>query len=405
MRAGLAAASPEPPPPGPPPQGRRSSLDTLPLEVLEAVVSCHRRGDLATLASCAAAARGCDSVCAPLLKRVVACRGCGAPLLHPRELQRAQAAPRGRIFEDGPGLALAAWPPMGQSSLRTVDVAAPEQRGSLRLLRWLLTAAGGPLGRCPDEAEVQQLLPAQEGEGREERQLASSGDNAVWRGLALQRLRCDVCGLYLGERLALSEAVPSEGGEAGRPPGGIGNGQCAVLCATYLQELDDEGPCRDLPTPLRCAGARRRRGQPGPCGQVLCDGGAVLSKLHCWCPPDGVMQDAWYVNGFVADSVAYGPARRRQLAQGLMEVSDASCTVCGGIVGWRFERDLDSAQRNRHQVGRCGLCTSSILELQGGHHQPPRFLATQLQDVDEMSEASLSDHDMLEPEEAMRADL
>lgn len=48
------------------------------------------------------------------------------------------------------------------------------------------------------------------------------------------------------------------------------------------------------------------------------------------------------------------------LAQGLMEVANVSCSACSGVVGWKFVRDLRPSQSNRNQVGRFGLCTSSI---------------------------------------------
>lgn len=118
--------------------------------------------------------------------------------------------------------------------------------------------------------------------------------------------------------------------------------------------------------PLHCSGARRRRGRPGtPCGQLLCHSRDVLSRQHCWAPPGGPTEDAWYLNGFVEDSVVVEPGHPERLAQGPMEVADVSCSRCLGVVGWKFCSDLGAVRRNRHQVGRFGLCLSSIVQSSG----------------------------------------
>lgn len=157
----------------------------------------------------------------------------------------------------------------------------------------------------------------------------------------------------------------------------------SFLCQSYVRLFDLDGPCGERPAPLRCSGARRTKGQ-GECGQLLCDRGDVLSQLHTWSPPGSDVEDAWYVNSLLPDSVHVGTPRRERLAQGLMEVADVQCAACGGFVGWHFVRDLNPTQPNRHQVGRFGVCTSSILEL-ASRRRGPRTAS--LRFVEELADA------------------
>merc|ERR1719356_179564 len=43
-----------------------------------------------------------------------------------------------------------------------------------------------------------------------------------------------------------------------------------------------------------------------------------------------------------------------------MRVADVRCAKCLGYVGWQFAEDLSPGLPNRNQVGRFGLCLSSI---------------------------------------------
>lgn len=297
------------------------SFQALPREVVDATLSFFRRGDLRTLASCAAAAQSLRPHCAPMLNQVLACRHCSAPLFHPRELRSGEAP--GRIFKDGPVLSVAVWPPLqSESKLCTRDLSAIEARWNPRLLHQL----GAAVRWLHD---VEGLPPRED-----------------W---LIQHLFCGGCHLYLGER-----AAPRPGS---LPSGSVAETGGAFVCAAYVRRLDGLGPC-EVPKPLRCSGARGG----AVCGQVLSDMNDVLSWHHSWSPPGGPVEDAWYVNSMVEGSAHVGPPRRRRLAQGPMEVADVFCSVCDGVVGWRFARDLDPAQTNRNQLGRFGICRSSILE-------------------------------------------
>lgn len=326
-----------PPLQGPCGSSQAPLLGKLPPEVMESVLLHLRRRDLLTLARCAACARGLRRHCAPLLHRVYACRQCGAPLYHPRDLEGSTPSGVRRILEDGPvvGFRLPRPLPAQGSCLEAVESKAEGSWQDARLLQILCGA-------------VRRL-----GEGETKAEAAAGGvrgEAVAAVAPRLQRLACGRCRLYLGECVAAAEPpAPALGAVPGY----------AFLCCSYVRCLDAEGPCCEEPAALRCSGARRARGS-GACGQVLCDRADVLSRRHCWAPPGGATEDAWYVNGLAPGSVAVGPARAARLAQGPMEVADVSCTACLGIVGWKFVRDLDVAERNRNQVGRFGLCTSSI---------------------------------------------
>merc|ERR1712008_105186 len=162
-----------------------------------------------------------------------------------------------------------------------------------------------------------------------------------------QHLSCGRCDLYIGER-----AVSNSGATV------------SFVCQNYLRQLDNFGPCSEKPWPLLCTGARRERGN-GTCGQKLCDMQDVLSRRHCWAPPGGTLEDAWYVNGLVQDNVEVAVARAHRLAQGRMEVADVSCKACSAIIGWQFVTDLETSLCNRNQVGRFGLCVSSLMDSRG----------------------------------------
>merc|ERR1712008_83249 len=162
-----------------------------------------------------------------------------------------------------------------------------------------------------------------------------------------QHLSCGRCDLYIGER-----AVSNSGATV------------SFVCQNYLRQLDNFGPCSEKPWPLLCTGARRERGN-GTCGQKLCDMQDVLSRRHCWAPPGGTLEDAWYVNGLVQDNVEVAVARAHRLAQGRMEVADVSCKACSAIIGWQFVTDLEKSLCNRNQVGRFGLCVSSLMDSRG----------------------------------------
>lgn len=302
-------------------------LSGLPPEVLAYILGQHRRGDLRDIANSAAAASTLYIHCKPLLQRVHACRQCDAPLYHPRCMLDARTTSllASRPFaSDGHATVLSKLPLIadGASFLHRVDVPSAELDGL-----------------CLDDLRLKRALARFVSK--------SHGEKYKETDLVLQRLVCRRCQLYLGECVATAQATADSAPFA------------AFICRGYTRELDDEGPCNEAPKPVYCSGARRLRGR-GPCGQLLCDLRSVLSRQHCWSPPGGSTESAWYINGYVEGSVSVGTPRRQRLAQGPMEVADVSCTACLGVVGWQFVKDLDQWQANRNQVGRFGFCTSSI---------------------------------------------
>jgi len=298
---------------------RTASVSTVPPEVLSSVASFHRRGDVATLAQCAAVSRMLCSHYAPLLHRVFTCRACHAPLFHRREVEVHLNMSSHRMLEDGPAMAI--WPP---SKLRKENV--PVHCHNVQSLIQLAK-------------EAQTLHRASTLQDFCEN---ASSDSTL--SATVNNLECDNCGLFIGLSIFHQKA-------------------CMEFVVAHIVSLIlIDGPCTAAAASLHCSGARRVRGQ-GTCGQVLCDRDDVLSKCHCWRPPGGALEPAWYVNGIKDGSAIIGEARRQHLAQGLMEVSDVSCSACGGVIGWYFSNDCDPCHRNKHQTGRFGLCTSSLLEL------------------------------------------
>lgn len=250
--------------------GGASSLCSLPAEVLDRVVRCHKQGDLAALAVSAASCSLLEAFCRPLLNWSTCCRGCGTRLLRPKDLCRKSTT---SDFEDGPGLRL-------------------KTSGALRFERG--------------------------------------------------NLHCPACSRLLGRET--QRDVHSE----------------SMLCESYLQHLDGEASEGFWPQPqaqLRCSGAR---GMKKACGQVLCTQSDVLSRRHCWQPPGGCLEEAWYINGFGPGAVVAGVVATMELAQGRMKICDVSCASCQAVLGWQFLEDLTQNFRNAHQVGRFGLVRSSI---------------------------------------------
>eukprot|EP00747_Dinoflagellata_sp_TGD_P069134 gnl/TRDRNA2_/TRDRNA2_156002_c0_seq1.p1 gnl/TRDRNA2_/TRDRNA2_156002_c0~~gnl/TRDRNA2_/TRDRNA2_156002_c0_seq1.p1 ORF type:complete len:476 (+),score=54.05 gnl/TRDRNA2_/TRDRNA2_156002_c0_seq1:68-1495(+) len=342
------------------PDSRRTPLlSVLPPEVVEMIISFHRAGDLHAVANCAATARAFAAPAAPLLCRIYQCRQCSAPLFHRADLIRPRAGTAGGgrtlCLADGPAFKVETWPSRRcvKSQLRTAEPPACARGRDGPLRRRLAEAAGWqprPLQRSSDE-EPQPLSP---------NVLARSRETPLSR----HWLECGNCGLYLGERaepnMSSSSLASVIGSSVGRLVGdGSTRSGVTFICRAYVCEADPWGPIGLASVPLRCTGARRRCGT-GRCGQVLAYDTDVLSTRHCWSPPNGSIEAAWYVNGVVRDSVVVGPARRERLGQGPMAVADMHCSACGGSVGWKFVEDFDSVQRNRNQVGRFGLCTSSL---------------------------------------------
>lgn len=297
-------------------------LARLPFEILEHLTFLFRRGDVLTLSRMAATNSVISSLCSPLLYRVYACRQCSTPIAHPQDMIFRRWP---NLFEDGPvlGFPLAIG---GKSNTSTLASEGISQKPSFYDDSLAL--------RLTDL--VHQIR-------------GNSTTSANHLPLQLQHLYCKSCDLYLGNHISSPSAdMATEKGEG-----------FAFICARYTQMLDSEGPCKDASTVIRCSGARRLCGTSS-CGQPLCERNSVLSTRHSWSPPGGRTEDAWFVNGFFSGSVDVGPARIAQLTQGTMEVADVSCSACRGVVGWKFVKDLDKNGRNRNQVGRCGLCTSSI---------------------------------------------
>lgn len=374
---------------------QRSLQLRLPPEVIEAIVHLHRRGELRTLAACAATCRLFQRICRPLLARAVQCRACRAPLLHARDVDLSATgldgplgfgAVRMRLFEDGPALVLAGRQPslvprpgglLVPSMLRAQDATAGIQHACRAAVR-LLTHLAESRHQQAQKPKRTRPRAAAMALGEESAQDSSSGSDqeapaaatAVSQGRShFEMLSCGGCGLFLGERWS---------GGPGRHEAAEGP-SITVLCAHYLREVDEEGPTKERHFPLHCSGARRQRQVPGApagsaCGQLLACLGDVLSKQHCWRPVGGSIEDAWYLNSFQPGAVSAGPNYARRLGQGPMEVRNVWCTSCGANVGWQFAKDLTAGQRNKHQVGRYGLCGSSIQELRSAADLPPPFM-------------------------------
>lgn len=281
----------------------------LPPEVLISVLRRFRRGDLCSLARCACLCKNLHEPCKPLLMRALLCQSCGMHILHPRDVRAPQGHEAFDIFEDGPAVLLR------RMSVPALQELGAPRASALKCFRF----------RTPEESRTK-----------------------------LRRIHCRGCQLYLGERFLTCPQTGENSTVA-----------ATAICRAYLTEVDSEGPVGGDAEPLHCGGARRTRGNASdPCGQPLFLCNSVLSRQHCWSPPGGRIEQAWYINSFLDGSVQLGPSVRRPLAQGLMETADVTCSSCGGFVGWQFSKDLASG-RNQNQVGRFGICVSSVLELQG----------------------------------------
>lgn len=306
----------------------RLPLGTLPPEVLHAVVLCFRRGDLQSLAICAAVSRAFLGLCEPLLRRFFVCRGCGCHLLHPKQLATRMAS--SGVFEDGPALVLS-------------------HSGNLPEIAEVPCDAG--VTEPPRQREVRRLIKAYYCKALPQTRDFWESKLHMAKVCHTHRLHCNSCSLYLGSKLQLLLDAETL--------------LLTSICGPYLQEMDKDGPCAadGIGLILHCSGARRQKGRiPSVCGQALCSADSVLSRHHCWRPPGSSVEGAWYINEFLPGSVDVGQPSPRNLAQGSMETADVTCRACGGYVGWKFAKDLEGS-RNVHQVGRFGLCCSSIQEL------------------------------------------
>lgn len=325
-------------------------LEAVPRELLVSVVAQLHRGDLCAIARSASAAKNLSELCSPYLQRGVACRNCLTVLHHPRDVASVitsegfPSSHRGAaIFEDGTAVALHRWP-LGGSGLSVspgpVAESGISEKRLLQRIQSVMTHTSNGF-RAQSEAlglpAACQTVPV------------ACPDNQEASRARLHRLICSGCALYVGELVYSNDVM------------------IPLICKSYVQDVDNWGRCADSDTPhyLRCSGARRTRGHGG-CGQILCEGGDVLSRCHCWAPPGADVEDAWYINAYKAGTVAASPARLERLGQGVMQVADVNCTACGGAVGWKFVQDCSDSEPNRHQVGRFGLCVSSIQ----GYHAP-----------------------------------
>mmetsp|Transcript_49681 Transcript_49681/g.118340 ORF Transcript_49681/g.118340 Transcript_49681/m.118340 type:complete len:450 (-) Transcript_49681:111-1460(-) len=347
------------------------SLSSWPPEILHAIFDFYRRGDLHTLMSVVATSTAMYRQCVLLMQRVVACRRCHAPLYHPRDVCfSARKTSAGDFFSDGAAVALQfpKWPPEGLLTPMMESAIDSHHRPILGegTSAFQLRRAAADIGAGGMPRQCRLLVAALAGGDPESQGWQSSGtmrgpfnpyaDKAESCTSATDasepvicRIHCDRCSLYLGEHYAPSQREQEKG--------------LAILCSSYTFTLDAHGDsCEEL-LRLSCSGARRKRGK-GICQQVLCYQSDVLSRRHWWEPVGGESQDSWYINGFVEGSTITGPARLERLAQGRMQVADVCCSACLGCVGWKFVEDCTGLEVNRHQVGRYGLCTSSILELQ-----------------------------------------
>eukprot|EP00929_Paragymnodinium_shiwhaense_P113002 TRINITY_DN81270_c0_g1_i1.p1 TRINITY_DN81270_c0_g1~~TRINITY_DN81270_c0_g1_i1.p1 ORF type:complete len:465 (+),score=53.94 TRINITY_DN81270_c0_g1_i1:132-1397(+) len=332
------------------------ALMHMPPETLEHMVSHFRRGDLRTLAHLCQSSKLWSTLCSELLYRSMTCRKCDAPLFHPREI----VSQKNHVMEDGAFLSLEmAHPPLQHPKIiqRSLDKRRLEP------------------GTYLDDHLTYRL--------REEYAETHDPDSSLEQKAALQvfQLTCGGCEIYLGEHIVEPQPCGSD-----RARG------VAYLCKNYLRLVDKEGPL-EQPRKVCCSGIRGVGKPQGrrSCGQVLFDYADVLSTRHCWAVPGGDHEDAWYINSFAEGSVSVGPSRFMLVAQGRMEVADVSCSACLGVIGWKFTKDLDVREPNRNQVGRFGVCLSSLALAAASEPRVP-------------SDSESSESDALEEDASMEED-
>ena len=183
---------------------RAGALQALPPEVVKASLGLLR-GDVRSVARCAAAARALRELSAPLLRCSYACLRCGAGLFHPRELCGA-ARPHPGLFCDGAALGIRRWPPERMGGLAAVPATAEEMKDP-RFLR----ALGAALAQLHSEDPRAQQLSARPARGA-----------SFPPGLEVQRLSCSGCGLYVGEGAAPDALRDLPGG--------------AFVCGAYVRK-------------------------------------------------------------------------------------------------------------------------------------------------------------------------
>eukprot|EP00928_Gymnodinium_smaydae_P023717 TRINITY_DN19461_c0_g1_i1.p1 TRINITY_DN19461_c0_g1~~TRINITY_DN19461_c0_g1_i1.p1 ORF type:complete len:521 (+),score=31.89 TRINITY_DN19461_c0_g1_i1:37-1563(+) len=354
------------------PDGKRTSLSALPHEVLSMTFACLRRNNLVDLGRASSTCKTFKSLCTMLLWRAYACRQCNMPLFHPRDHFFRQHSLSG-ILEDGAAVAC-----------RLTTCGDSTTAGAMRPPS-LSMFESEYIGLSKNDAQEWRLIRRLarteailngEGEGED------VADDAISeRYVGVHRLSCPRCHLYLGE--TMTRAPQPEEGTGGHNPWnlasickGLGESMSrttqkknsagnrnlcdiAFICKSYIHLVDTDGPCAETPELIYCNGRHRRHGI-GYCGQALFSRQDVLSRQHCWTLPGGPLEAAWYVNGLLFGSVAVGESRSCRLAQGRMDVADVSCSKCHGVIGWQFVRDLSTWRVNRSQVGRFGICTSSM---------------------------------------------
>jgi len=349
-------------------------LAELPPEVVRVVLGFGRR-DLSLLASCAFVCKLFRRLSQPMLRRVIICKACCTELVHARDLCRNDSTSDSiavslyskRFFEDGAPVTLKTGRPALQALLHAA--AELDRKGASGLppsdpFDWFEDAhgrmQGDPCGLSLSDDDFDRADDFLQDSAEEDEALEAIPPDS--RPVQLRRTRslhCKGCKLFIGHVVL---GHPEEAGSIDR----------VFLCKSYIKQADEEGACEtDAEAFLfHCSGVRGARSLSGKCGQPLCKRSSVLSYQHCWSPPGSSQIDrAWYINGFCSDSIRVGEAEPRRLAQGLMETADVKCSKCEGFVGWKFVKDLDRGRQNRNQVGRFGICTSSILELQDARHR------------------------------------
>lgn len=157
-------------------------------------------------------------------------------------------------------------------------------------------------------------------------------------GARLQNIRCRGCMLPIGARFVEEpdERCSDEESFVGK---------CLIVKA---YGRDQTSPQTSNEALIKCA----HQG----CGQIISTVEQYLSGDHQW-TLQGSAVPAAYMNYVRTDSILLEPMATADMQQGRMDYSEMRCSKCRTVVGWKFLRYCDPAQRRQLSFyeGRYGL--------------------------------------------------